>query len=181
MTDKNLCLCRRAICTLLLLVASPIGRAQSRALAQEAAAPPPHGFSPSQAIGLFAYPKKEQSADQQVKDESACYSSAREKTGVDPQAPPPAAKTAEQKAAEQKAAADSAPKAKSGRVRGAARGAAGGAAIGAIADDEAGKGAGADQKVTVRVHQPKQAILDGRYQIPPVTKVATEAFDRDVS
>jgi hypothetical protein len=103
----------------------------------------PGGLSPSKITGLFAYPKNVQTADQQLKDENACYSSAKEKTGVDPEAPPPATKTAEQKAAEQKAAAESAPQASGGRARGAARGAVGGAAIGAIADDEAGKGAGA--------------------------------------
>jgi len=142
-TDKNLYLRRRAIGTLLVVVTSPVWLAQRKAPGQEATAQKSSAFSPSKAVGLFAYPKKDQSSDEQLKDESACYSSAHEKTGVDPQAPPPAAKSADQKAAEQKAAADSAPKAKGGRARGAARGAAGGAAIGAIADDEAGKGAGA--------------------------------------
>ncbi len=133
--------CGRPVLTLLLT--SPIWLMQIQALGQAGSPQTGSGFSPSKAIGLFAYPKNNQSADQQLKDESACYSSAQEKTGIDPQAPPPAAKTAEQKAAEQKAAADNAPKAKGGRARGAARGAATGAAVGAIADDEAGKGAGA--------------------------------------
>src|SRR5256884_6667382 len=82
-------------------------------------------------------------SDQQLKDENECFASAKQQSGIDPQAPPPATKTEEQKKAEQQAAADNAKQAKGGRVRGAARGAAGGAAIGAIADDEAGKGAGA--------------------------------------
>ena len=100
-------------------------------------------WSPSKSIGVFAFPKNNQNADQQLKDESDCYGMAKQQSGVDPQAAAPAGKTAEQKQAEQKAAAESAPQAKGGRARGAARGAAGGAAIGAIADDEAGKGAAA--------------------------------------
>lgn len=100
--------------------------------------------SPSaKSIGMYAYPKNQQSADQQVKDENECFASAKQQSGVDPQAPPPAAKTEEEKKAEQKAAADNAKQAKGGRAKGAAKGAAGGAAIGAIADDEAGKGAAA--------------------------------------
>ena len=99
-------------------------------------------WSPSKDIGVFVFGKNGQTADQQLKDESECYGAARQQTGIDPKAPPPAGKTAEQKAAEQKAAAESADTPKGGRVRGAARGAAGGAAIGAIAGD-AGKGAGA--------------------------------------
>ena len=99
--------------------------------------------SPAQSVGMFAYPKNKQTADQQLKDENQCFASAKQQSGIDPQAPPPAAKTDEQKKAEQQAAADNAPQAKGGRVKGAARGAAGGAAVGAIADDEAGKGAAA--------------------------------------
>ncbi len=119
------------------LVACSICLTQTEAFAQSQQA----GFSPSKAIGLFAYPKDKQSADQQLKDESECYGSAQERTGVDPQAPPPAAKSAEQKAAEQKAAAANAPKVRGGRVRGAAGGAAAGAAIGGVANDDAGQGA----------------------------------------
>jgi hypothetical protein len=76
-----------------------------------------------------AYPAKGQSSQQQQKDQSACVSWAKSKTGVDPAtaaaaAPPP-----------------SGPAVGGGeRVSGAARGAAGGAVIGAIAGN-AGKGA----------------------------------------
>ena len=97
--------------------------------------------SPAKSIGVYAYPKNQQSAEQQLKDENECFASAKQQSGIDPQAPPPVTKTEEQKKAEQQAAADNAKQAKGGRVKGAARGAAGGAAIGAIADDEAGKGA----------------------------------------
>jgi hypothetical protein len=98
--------------------------------------------SPARSIGLFAYPKNQQNADQQLRDENECYSSAKQQTGVDAQAPPPAAPSAqEQKAAQEQAAKQAAAAApKGGAVKGSARGAAGGAAIGAIAGD-AGTGA----------------------------------------
>jgi len=75
------------------------------------------------------YPAKGQSAQQQQKDDGACYSWAKSNTGIDPAtasaAPPP----------------QSGPAVGGGeRVQGAARGAAGGAVVGAIAGD-AGKGA----------------------------------------
>jgi len=102
--------------------------------------PAQDAFSPAKSIGMFAYPKNGQNSDQQLKDENQCYGSAKQQSGVDPQAPPPPTKSADQKAAEQQAAAANAPQAKGGRVRGAARGAAAGAGLGAIAGD-AGTGA----------------------------------------
>ncbi len=102
----------------------------------------PSASSPAKSIGLFAYPKNQQSADQQLKDENGCYGSAREQTGIDPQAPPPSAPSAEEQQAAQKQAAQQAAAStpKGGAVKGSAKGAAGGAAIGAIAGD-AGTGA----------------------------------------
>lgn len=114
--------------------------AQSAPPAQTAPAAP--AWSPAQSIGMFAFPKNNQSADQQLKDEAECYGMAKQRTGVDTQAPVPTGPSAEEIAAAQKQAAENAPKAQGGRLKGAARGAAGGAAIGAIAGD-AGKGAGA--------------------------------------
>ena len=112
--------------------------------------------SPAKSIGMFPYPKNKQSADQQLNDENQCFASAKQQTGIDPQAPPPATKTEEQKKAEQQAAADNAKQARGGRVRGGARGAAGGAAVGAIADDEAGKGAAAGATAGAMVGGAKQ-------------------------
>src|SRR3954451_23900453 len=126
---------RRAAWTVIPLIVMLVWGGAGQAMAQST--------SPSKSIGMFAYPKNNQAAEQQSKDENECFASAKQNSGVDPSTPPPAAKSAEQKAAEQKAAADNAPKAHGGRAKGAAKGAAGGAAIGAIADDEAGKGAGA--------------------------------------
>ena len=117
--------------------------AQQPAAASTQAAPASEGpaWSPSQNIGLFAFPKNNQSADQQLKDEADCYGAAKQRTGIDAQAPPPTGLSDEEKKAAQQQAAENAQQVKGTRARGAARGAAGGAAIGAIAGD-AGKGAG---------------------------------------
>jgi hypothetical protein len=115
--------------------------ASSPAPAQEPATSAP-AWSPSKDIGVFVFGRNGQGPDQQLKDESECYAAAKQQTGIDPKAPPPAGMTAEEKQAEQEAAAETAGAPKGGRAKGAARGAAGGAAIGAIAGD-AGKGAGA--------------------------------------
>jgi hypothetical protein len=124
----------KAASAIVLLVSSA-----SLAHAQQPAAP---AWSPAQNIGMFAFPKNGQSADQQLKDESECYGMAKQRTGIDAQAPPPKGLSEEEKKLAQQQAAENAPKAQGGRARGAARGAAGGAAVGAIAGD-AGKGAAA--------------------------------------
>lgn len=82
--------------------------------------------SPAARLGMFPYPKNNQTAAQQQKDENECYAWAKQQTGIDPAAaaPPP----------------QEAKKTKGGGAKGAAGGAAGGAAIGAIAGDT-GKGA----------------------------------------
>lgn len=98
-------------------------------------------WSPAQNIGMFAFPKNGQNADQQLKDESDCYGMAKERTGIDPQKPAPTGPSAEQVQAAQKQAAENADQVKGARAAGAARGAAGGAAIGAVGGN-AGKGAG---------------------------------------
>lgn len=82
----------------------------------------------SKTAGLFVYPSKGQSQQQQKKDEYECYVWAIEQSGIDPLNTP---KT--QAAPEQTGPTG-------GAVVGAAKGAAAGAAIGAIAGD-AGKGA----------------------------------------
>jgi hypothetical protein len=99
-------------------------------------------WSPSQSIDLFAFPRNGQSADQQLKDEADCYGAAKQRTGIDAQAPPPQGLSDEEKKAAQLEAAEDVEEARGGRLRGAARGAAGGAMIGAIAGN-AGAGAGA--------------------------------------
>lgn len=113
----------------------------ARAQDQPATTSAPSG-SPAKSIGMFAYPKNKQSAEQQLSDENECYASAKQNSGVDPQAPLPAAPSVQDQQAAQKEAAQQAGKdaPKGGAVKGSAKGAAGGAAIGAIAGD-AGTGA----------------------------------------
>jgi len=92
-------------------------------------APPTGGAQASvaQTLGIYVYPKNQQTADQQSNDENQCFASAKQQTGIDPFAPatsnPEAAKTTQ-----------------GGAAKGSARGAAGGAAVGAVAGD-AGTGA----------------------------------------
>ena len=97
--------------------------------------------SAAQSLGLFAYPQKGQSHDQQLIDEADCYDSAQQQSGVNPKMPAPQAPSSAQVQAAQAEAAESAPQEKGGRARGAARGAAGGAVVGAIAGGHAGAGA----------------------------------------
>ena len=99
-----------------------------------AAAPAPAGSqSMSSSLGLYVFPAKNQTADQQTGDEASCYGWAKSQTNLDPmniKAPQPAQPSQELAAS-------------SGggeRVRGAARGAAGGAIVGAITGN-AGEGA----------------------------------------
>jgi hypothetical protein len=79
------------------------------------------------AAGVFVYPQKGQSAEQQNKDSYECYNWARAQSGVDPSRPPPPAQPGQHAA---------------GALGGAARGAALGAAVGAIGGN-AGRGAAA--------------------------------------
>jgi hypothetical protein len=112
--------------------------------AQPAAPAAPTGPVPTssaaQKVGLYAYPSKGQSHDQQLIDESDCYNSAQQQTGVDPGMAAPQAPSSADVQAAQSQAAEAAPEAKGGRARGAARGAVGGAVIGGIAGN-AGAGA----------------------------------------
>jgi len=129
----------------LVLLMSSVSLAQAQqpaASSSSAQAPAAPAWSPSQNIGMFAFPRNGQNADQQLKDEAECYGMAKQRTGIDAQAPPPQGLSDEEKKLAQEQAAENAKQMQGGRARGAARGAAGGAAIGAIAGD-AGKGAGA--------------------------------------
>jgi hypothetical protein len=100
-----------------------VGLGSRAALAQAPAATPAPGAVPKPAtLGLAVYPGSGQDAAKQGKDESECYTWARQQTGIDPTVATAAAPVAE------------APK--GGAVKGAARGAARGAAVGAVGDDD---------------------------------------------
>ncbi|HZR55551.1 MAG TPA: glycine zipper domain-containing protein [Terriglobales bacterium] len=129
-------------------------------------------WTPAKSIGMYAYPKNHQSSDQQLKDESQCYGSAKQQTGVDPQTSAPAGQSpADQKAAQQ--AGQSTPK--GGAVKGGAGGAAGGAAIGAIAGD-AGTGAavGATAGAVAGRRQQKKAEKEAKNQAAQQTTEAQQ-------
>jgi hypothetical protein len=110
---------------LFLTSVATVGLGASMALAQAppAAATPAPGAIPKPAtLGLAVYPGSGQDAAKQGKDESECYTWARQQTGIDPTVAATPAPVAD------------APK--GGAVKGAARGAAKGAAVGAVGDDD---------------------------------------------
>jgi hypothetical protein len=120
--------------------ATPQPSAAPASTTPPAPAVPVPTFSAAQKIGMFVYPKNNQSHDQQLIDESGCYDMVAQQTGINPEAGgPQAPSTADVAAAEQQGAAN-APQSSGGRVRGAGKGALGGAAIGAISGN-AGRGA----------------------------------------
>jgi hypothetical protein len=124
--------------TLQIAAAILLSGAMAPAIAQT---PPPAGKSLAASAGILAYPSKNQTPEQQTKDESECYNWSKQQTGFDPMAPAPppavAAPPAEQSAAT------------GARAKGAVRGAAAGAVIGEVADNDAGGGAAAGAAVGV--------------------------------
>jgi hypothetical protein len=166
--------CVLAITGLLILFTVGCGKKSDKtekpAAGTEQSAPaastkPVPSFSAAQRVGVYAFPGKSQSRDQQLIDESECYDMAQQQSGVNPgMAPPSPPSSADIQAAQAQGAA-SAPQAKGGRARGAARGAAGGAMIGGIAGD-AGTGAAVGATVgTVRAgRQQRQANASAKEQ-----------------
>jgi Glycine-zipper domain len=116
---------KRAWVGFFLGVLVQVGTAQSSQ--QNAPATGTNQASVAQSVGLFVYPKNHQTPEQQSTDESQCFASAKQQTGIDPFAPPPST-------------SEAAKTTQGGAVKGSGKGAAGGAAIGAIAGD-AGTGA----------------------------------------
>lgn len=111
-----------SIAALVCCCAWPTMNAQQQPVSQ----PPASQISSS--LGIFAYPTKGQSAQQQQQDQNTCYAWAKQQTGLDPMAGTPATvDTAQQQPA-------------GGAVKGAAKGAVAGTLIGAAAGN-AGTGA----------------------------------------
>ena len=103
------------------------------------------GFSSALlASDFFVYPKNNQDAQQQQKDESECYVWAKNQTGFDPMAVP--------------TASEPAPQVDSGADGSMARGAVRGAALGAIVgnSDDAKKGAAAGALIGVMRKRDRQ-------------------------
>lgn len=146
------------------------------ALGQQAAAP----ATPVTAkqLGLFAYPAKKQTPEQQAKDESECAAWAETQSGVDPNAAPTNRDSAGKAAA---ARADSATR--GARVAGAAGGAARGAVIGAIAGDAGtgaaiGAAAGTMAGGSARRGARRQAEAKGQQQAAAMDKQRMETLKR---
>jgi hypothetical protein len=138
--------------------------APSQPAAPAAPSRPVPTSSAAQTLGVFAYPQKGQTHDQQLIDESDCYNSAQQQTGVNPEAAAPQAPSSAEVQAAQSQAAEAAPEAKGGRARGAARGAVGGAVIGGIAGN-AGAGAAVGATVgTVRGGRQQRAANESTKQ-----------------
>ena len=90
-------------------------------------------------MDVFVFPAEGQDAEQQSKDEVACYNWAVQNTGTDPFELQKQAQQAEAQAQQQKQQAQQV--GKGAGAGGAVKGAAAGALIGEIASDDAGKGA----------------------------------------
>jgi Glycine-zipper domain len=146
-------------------------------------------FSAAQKVGLYVFPGKSQTHDQQLVDESECYDLAQQQSGVNPEMAAPAPPSSAEIQAAQAQGAQSAPQAQGGRVRGAARGAAGGAMIGAIAGD-AGKGAaigatvgtvrGGRQQRQANAASKEQAASQAGGQLQQQYKQQQAAYDQQI-
>lgn len=90
-------------------------------------------------MDVYVFPKKGQEAEQQSKDEAACFEWATSNTGTDPFALAKQEQADQQKAQREKQAAAQAGRGSGGG--GAIAGAAAGALIGEIANDDASEGA----------------------------------------
>jgi Glycine zipper len=125
-------------------------------------------------LGLYVYPTKGQTKDQQIVDEQACYAWAQQQTGIDPTKITVNSDSAAKAA---KAKTDSA--AAGAGVGGAARGAAGGAAVGAIAGDAGtGAGVGAVTGAAAGRHKKKEAEKQAEQQASTQAQAqATQMID----
>jgi hypothetical protein len=122
----------------------------------------PSGEGAAASVGLFAYPRQNQGHEQQSKDESECFSAARQQTGIDPANPQASQPDQSQQASGTK---------QGGAGKGAAKGAAGGAAIGAIAGDAGtGAAAGATAGAVRGRRQKKKAEKEQEQQAQAATK-----------
>jgi hypothetical protein len=128
--------------------------------------------------GLFVYPAKGQTKEQQAQDEEACVQWAQTQTGIALTTAPAntdsAAKAAQQKTAEATQGA---------AVAGAARGAAGGLAIGAIAGDPGegaaiGAVAGAIGGRRAKKQAEAQAAQQGAKQAQAQNQQSVETFKK---
>ena len=133
-------------------------------------------------IGLFIYPAKGQSADQQQEDEHACYQWAETNTGltlvagqVDAEA---AGKAAAKSAGQGSVAKGAATGTAAGLAIGAIRGNAGkGAAIGAVAGSLRGVRAGSNAKKAAGQSGAQQAVQANQQAVDQFKKAASACLE----
>ncbi len=134
---------------------------------------PAPSSSMAASAGIAAYPAKGQDASTQAKDDSECFTWAKQQSGYDPMSPPPTATAA--------AAAPPPPPPPSGsRARGAARGAAAGAVVGEVANNDADEGAkvGAAAGVVAAGSRNRQAKREYEAQAGAANQQAQAAADQ---
>lgn len=159
-----------------LLTALPL----AAALAQQA---PPAGGEKSLAATLevYVFPTAGQPAEQQSKEEAACYQWATQNTGTDPFAVQKQPAAAEQQAAQQQKQVEQATQ--GAGAKGAVGGAAAGALIGEIASDDAGEGAayGAAAGVLIARRRAKHAQAEakqaGEQEVQQAQTLSKEQLD----
>lgn len=131
--------------------------------------PPPPGKTLAASAGVLAYPSKNQTPEQQTKDEAECYNWSKQQSGYDPMAPAAAPTPAPASTAAQPAATGA-------RAKGAVKGAAAGAIIGEVADNDAGGGAavGATVGVLAGGRQARKAKAQQEQQAQAQAQASTE-------
>lgn len=126
----------------------------------------------SSSLGVYVFPAKNQTSQQQSSDEGTCFGWAKSQTGIDPMAIKP--QPASQASTSTASAGAGAP------ARGAVGGTATGAAVGAIAGD-AGKGAaiGATTGIVAGVAQKRRAQQQAAAQQQQAASQAAQASVAD--
>lgn len=173
----------RILVAFAFLVAAPLGML----LAQ---APPPAAPTKTLAatLNVSVFPAAGQAADQQSKDEAACYEWGVQNSGVDPFAAQKQAEAAQQQAAQQQQQVQQSTQ--GAAVKGAAKGAAAGALIGEVASNDADEGAkyGAAAGAVAGRRKAKKAQAQteqqGQQQVQQaqaLSKEQTDAFRRAFS
>jgi outer membrane lipoprotein SlyB len=131
-------------------------------------------------LGVFVYPAKGQTPEQQSQDEVECYNWAVQNTGTDPF---DLAKQAQQQQQQSAAAKEQAQDAGKGAgARGAVGGAAAGALIGEIVNDDPGKGAawGAAAGAVAGRRQRKSAQKSATQQVDQQAQSAKQATEQEM-
>lgn len=131
-------------------------------------------------MGVYVYPTKGQTAEQQSMDEVECYNWGVQQTGTDPF---DLAKQAEQQKQQAQAAQQQVDQAGEGAgAKGAVGGAAAGAAVGKIAKDDAGKGAayGAAAGGIAARRKAKKGKAEASEQIEQQSQAAQQATQKQL-